>query len=251
MCFPPCFGFIPARYGSSRFPGKPLASILGKPMFWHVWSRACQCSRFTGVHVCTDDERIASAAERLGVPCVMTREDHPNGSSRVYEAAMLLGVPGDAVVVNIQGDEPALEPSMLDSLITPFRDADVSAATLACPMDREEAASPDRVKVALDVNGNALYFSRSAIPFERDADAGRPSPYLLHVGIYAYRMRILARYIALPPSPLEELEKLEQLRFLENGIAMRVMLTAHRAHGVDRPEDIERILPLMAAQRPD
>lgn len=244
MAFPPCYGFIPARYESTRFPGKPLAEILGKPMFLHVWERAMRCGRLTGVHLCTDDARIMNAAASCGVPCLMTRGDHPNGSSRVYEAARALGVPENAVVVNIQGDEPALEPSMLDALLQPFAEPDVMASTLACPIDREEAALPDRVKVVRDARGNALYFSRSPIPFERDGKSGA-SPYLLHVGIYAYRMGTLAAYTALPPMPLEELESLEQLRLLENGIPMRVMVTNHRSHGVDRPEDIEHILPLM------
>jgi len=244
MAFPPCYGFIPARYESTRFPGKPLADILGKPMFLHVWERAMQCGRLATVHLCTDDARIMDAAASHNVPCLMTQRDHPNGSSRVYEAALALGVPENAVVVNIQGDEPALEPSMLDTLLEPFAEPDVAASTLACPIDREEASLPDRVKVVRDVRGNALYFSRSPIPFERDGKTGA-SPYFLHVGIYAYRMGTLARYTALPPTPLEGLESLEQLRLLENGIPMRVMITSHRSHGVDRPEDIEGILPLM------
>ncbi len=245
MAFPLCFGFIPARYASTRFPGKPLADILGKPMFWHVWERSMRCGRFAGVHLCTDDARIAEAATALGVPCLMTRGDHANGSSRVYEAATALQVPDDAVVVNIQGDEPALDPAMLDGLLDPFADPEVLAATLACPIGREEAQLPDRVKVVRDRRGNALYFSRSPVPFERNGGDGA-SPYLLHVGIYAYRMRTLAAYVALEPTPLESAESLEQLRFLENGVPMRVAVTHHRSHGVDSPGDIERILPLMA-----
>ena len=217
-------------------------------MFWHVWSRAKQCALLTGVHLCTDDARIADAAARLGVPCIMTDKNHANGSSRVHEAARSLAVPDDAVVVNIQGDEPALAPSMLDTLLAPFSDAAVRAATLACPVSRPEAMLPDRVKVVLDRAGNALYFSRCAIPFERNGNDADPSPYLLHVGIYAYRMRTLSEYTRLSPTPLEETEKLEQLRLLENGIPMRVSITEHRSHGVDSPEDIARILPLMAAQ---
>lgn len=244
MAFPPCYGFIPARYESTRFPGKPLVEILGKPMFLHVWERAMRCGRLSGVHLCTDDTRIMDAAASYGVPCLMTRRDHPNGSSRVYEAALALGVPECAVVVNIQGDEPALEPSMLDALLEPFAERDAVASTLACPIDREEAVLPDRVKVVRDRRGNALYFSRSPIPFERGGESGA-SPYLLHVGIYAYRMGTLAAYTALPQAPLEGLESLEQLRLLENGIPMRVMVTNHRSLGVDRPEDIERLLPLM------
>lgn len=244
MATPTCFGFIPARYDSTRFVGKPLADIMGKPMFWHVWKRASACGAVSSVHVCTDDARIMDAAVSLGVPCLMTDRDHPNGSSRVFEAARMLRVPEEAVVVNIQGDEPALASAMLDALLEPFSDDAVQTATLACPIGRDEALMQDRVKVVRDVAGNALYFSRAPIPFERNA--ADPSPYLLHVGIYAYRMRALAAYTALPPSPLEEMESLEQLRFLENGIPMRVAVTSHRSHGVDRPEDIERILPLMA-----
>ena len=245
MALPSCFGFIPARYESSRFPGKPLADIMGKPMFWHVWHRASRCAALTSVHLCTDDSRIMEAAASLDVPCLMTRNDHSNGSSRVFEAATALRVPEDAVAVNIQGDEPALESAMLDALLAPFADASVACATLACPIERDEALLPDRVKVVCDATGNALYFSRSPIPFERNANAEKTSPHLLHVGIYAYRMRVLAAYTKFPPTPLEEMESLEQLRLLENGIPIRVAVTNHRSHGVDRPEDIARILPLM------
>lgn len=244
MKIPRYFGFIPARYASTRFPGKPLADILGKPMFWHVYTRAKACGLFSGLHLCTDDERIARAAADLAVPCVMTRADHENGSSRVFEAASATGVAGDAVVVNIQGDEPAIASAMLAALLPPFADESVRAATLACPMGAEEAALPDRVKVVTALNGDALYFSRAPIPFDRDGKGNVP-PFYLHVGIYAYRMRTLERYVSLPPSPLEEAEKLEQLRLLENGIPVRVVVTEHRSHGVDRPEDIEKILPLL------
>lgn len=247
MPFPPCFGFIPARYASSRFPGKPLAEILGKPMFQHVWERAMRCARLANnVYLCTDDTRIADAASRRAVPCLMTRVDHENGSSRVREAARILQVPDNAVVVNIQGDEPALAPAMLDALLEPFADPRVEVATLACPIGREEAALTGRVKVVRDNHGDALYFSRAMIPHERDGAGEGASPYLLHVGVYAYRMCALDAYTALPPSPLEMLESLEQLRFLENGIPIRVAVTGHRSHGVDSPEDIEKILPLLA-----
>ncbi|GHV51863.1 3-deoxy-manno-octulosonate cytidylyltransferase [Deltaproteobacteria bacterium] len=214
-------------------------------MFWHVWNRARQSARIAGVTLCTDDERIASEAAKWQVPCVMTRADHPNGSSRVYEAAAQSGIPEDAVVVNIQGDEPALAPAMLDTLLLPFNEEETLASTLACPISREEALLPDRVKVVCDRQGNALYFSRAPIPFEQKANPRQTSPYLLHVGIYAYRLRVLADYTRLAPSPLEELESLEQLRLLENRIPMRVMTTTHRSHGVDRKEDIGHILPLM------
>ncbi len=245
MTFPDCYGFIPARYASTRFPGKPLADILGKPMFWHVWNRASQCTRLKSVSVCTDDARIAEAAEKLGVPCVMTRADHACGSDRVCEAARHLNLPPDAVVVNIQGDEPALAPAMLDELLAPFSDAAVQAATLALPVGREEAESFDRVKVVLDTQKNALYFSRALIPHDRENASVDTLPYLLHIGLYAFRMHLLERYTALAPTFLERREKLEQLRLLENGIPMRVSITRHRSHGVDTPEDLRDILPLM------
>ena len=244
MTFPACFGFIPARYASTRFPGKPLADILGKPMFWHVWARASMCERLRSVTVCTDDVRIAQAAAALNVPCVMTRGDHPNGTARVHEAAVAAGVPAGAVVANIQGDEPALVPSMLDDLLEPFVEEAVLASTLAAPMGMEEARSLDRVKVVRSLAGDALYFSRSPIPCDREGNTSGEG-FLLHVGLYAYRMAVLARYVSLPPSPLEGREKLEQLRLLEYGIPMRVALTRHRSHGVDRPEDLGAILPLM------
>lgn len=244
MKLPECFGFIPARYESSRFPGKPLADILGKPMFWHVYTRAKACALFSGVYLCTDDIRIADVAKQHGVPCIITRKDHENGSSRVFEAASFLGIAHNAVVVNIQGDEPALASDMLDALLSPFEDENVLSTTLACPIDAEEAALADRVKVVRAMNGDAMYFSRSPIPFDRDA-CGNGSPFLLHVGIYAYRMRVLERYTQMAPTPLEGLEKLEQLRLLENGVSMRVVITNHRSHGVDRPEDIAKILPLL------
>lgn len=241
-----CYGIIPARYASSRFPGKPLAEILGRPMFWHVYDRARRCAAFDEVALATDDARTADAANVLGVPCVMTAEHHPSGTDRVHEAAMRLGVPDDAVVVNIQGDEPALDPRMLDQLVAPFADASVRVATLAMALSAQEAQSPDRVKVVVVANGDALYFSRADIPFVRDGDVGGDTAGRLgHIGLYAFRMEALRRFTQLPPSRLEQTEKLEQLRLLENGIAIRVVPTTYRTHGVDRPEDIDVIINLL------
>ncbi len=255
---PVIYGIIPARYGSSRFEGKPLADILGKPMFWHVYQRAKRCAAFCEVVLATDDERIAAAAEALGVPCVMTASDHASGTDRVYEAACKLGVAADAIVVNIQGDEPALDPRMLDQLVEPFaHDAHLQTATLAQTLTAEEAASPDRVKVVMAANGDALYFSRSMIPYVRDGQSasqassdslpnGASHPiYWGHIGLYAFRMTALEQFTKLAPSHLEKLECLEQLRLLENGITMRVVPTEYRTHGVDRPEDITYILNLL------
>ena len=244
MPFPECFGFIPARYASTRFPGKPLADILGRPMFWHVWSRAKECPLLRAVTLCTDDERIADAARALGVPCAMTRPDHAAGTDRIHEAALAANIPAHAVVVNIQGDEPALDPAMLEELLGPFADPSVQVATLALPIRGDEAASPDKVNVVVDTAGNALYFSRARIPWDREA-GDCAQPYLLHIGLYAFRMETLARFVALPQSALELREKLEQLRFLENGIPVRVVQTDRQSRGVDRPEDIEAVLPFM------
>lgn len=236
---PTCHGIIPARYGSTRFPGKALADIQGRPMFWHVWSRASQCPDLASVTLATDDRRIADAAEGLGVPVVMTSSAHESGTDRVFEAASILKLPDDSVVVNIQGDEPALRPHMLSELVRPFfaeGGGAVRVSTLARPISAAEAALPDRVKVVRDLAGNALYFSRSPIPYNRD---GETAPeYLVHIGLYAFRHEALRIYTSLGPSFLERTEKLEQLRLLENGIQIRVELTEGRSLGVDSPQDL-------------
>jgi 3-deoxy-manno-octulosonate cytidylyltransferase (CMP-KDO synthetase) len=253
ITLPPCYAIIPARYDSSRFPGKPLAKILGVPMCVRVHQRAAKCARFSKVVIATDDARIMDAAAAWGVPALLTARDHQSGTDRVLEAARLLGAEPDAVVVNVQGDEPALEPAMLDELLAPFagaRGAEVLAATLATPMTRAEAASPDRVKVVLDAFGRALYFSRAEIPFRRDdvpVEDGEAGP-LLHLGLYAFRMATLERFAALPVSRLERTEKLEQLRLLENGIPLHVAVTQHKCHGVDRPEDIAHLENILREQ---
>lgn len=240
----PCFGIIPARYHSSRFPGKPLAEIHGKPMFWHVYQRASQCPHFDRVVLATDDERIANSAQQHDVPVVMTRANHPSGTDRVYEAAMALHAGEDAIIANIQGDEPALNPMMLTELVSPFlEDECVRVTTLAHTITKEEALPADKVKVTTTACGDALYFSRAPIPFCRDEE--RAKPYLGHIGLYAFRMSALKQFTMLPPSPLESTEKLEQLRLLENNIPIRVVTTKHKTHGVDRPEDIDIILNLL------
>ncbi len=239
-----CFGLIPSRYGSTRLPGKPLANIAGKPLFWHVWNRARQCPELESVTLATDDTRIAEAAANLGVPCVMTGADHQSGTDRIHEAARLLGLPLDAVVVNIQGDEPLVEPSLVSALLAPFAEAKVRVTTVVSPISMERAQNPNQVKAVLDKAGNALYFSRAAIPFVRNADAD--PGYLGHIGLYAFRMDALRDFVSLPPSRLEGLEKLEQLRFLENGIPIRAVRVDHHAPGIDTPEDLERVRALFA-----
>ncbi len=239
---PKCYGIIPARYRSTRFPGKPLADILGRPMFWHVFERARQCPELSQIVLATDDDRIISAAKELEVPVVMTRDDHPSGTDRVLEAAVLLRVPKNAVVVNIQGDEPALDPAMLTDLVRPFTDPEVRVTTLARKIDLKEAKNPDRVKVVFAKDGRALYFSRSPIPHPRD---GQVDQFYGHIGLYAFRMSILKQFVVLNPSRLETIEKLEQLRLLENGIPIHVVVTDYLSIGVDRPDDIKTVSKIL------
>lgn len=244
--FPECHGIIPARYESSRFPGKPLAKINGKPMFWHVYDRACKCPQMTSVTLATDDTRIFEAAETLNVPVVMTGNAHQSGTDRVLEAARLLEIDTDAVVVNIQGDEPCLEPEMLTELLTPFEMDHVRVTTLATPIGHDQAESPDRVKVVRAQNGRALYFSRAMVPFDRDEKVHGT---LLHIGLYGFRMDALKRFGELDPSPLEMREKLEQLRLLEDGIDIYVTETRHTCHGVDRPDDLDKVKRILENDR--
>jgi len=244
--FPACYGIIPARYKSHRFPGKPLADILGKPMFYRVYERAAACPLLKKVWLATDDQRIYDAAIALDVPVVMTDPDHPSGSDRIMEAARVLGLEDDAVVVNIQGDEPALDPDMLSKLVEPFIAPDIQVTTLARIIDATQAENPDRVKVVRSNKGFALYFSRSKIPFIRDIEQ-TDTDYLLHIGIYAYRISALKSFTALLPSPLENIEKLEQLRLLEAGIPIYVVMSDYLGFGVDRPEDLQLILRQLQA----
>ncbi len=243
---PKCYGIIPVRYKSTRFPGKPLADILGKPMFWHVFNRARLCPELTSVMLATDDDRIFSAAEKLDVPVIMTRDDHKSGSDRVLEAAESLKVPQDAVVVNIQGDEPTLKPSIISDLIVPFKNPDVLVTTPIRKITSEEAENPDIVKVVFTLNGKALYFSRSPIPCAR---GNQGSEFYGHIGLYAFRMNALRQFVALQPGRLERTEKLEQLRFLENEIPVHVLVTKHRSIGVDRPDDIEKVSKILKKER--
>lgn len=245
------YGIIPARYDSSRFPGKPLADILGKPMFWHVFQRARLARNpenraeplFQKVVLATDDQRIFKTAEYLHVPCLMTSSKHPSGTDRVYEAAKKLCVKNESIIVNIQGDEPALDPYMLEELVQSFADSHVRVSSLARFIDQERAPSPNQVKVVLATNGDALYFSRSVIPCAKNALAEKN--FLGHIGLYAFRMEALEKFVTLAPSYLEKVEGLEQLRFLENGIPIRMTITNRRSHGVDTPQDIEIVRKLL------
>ena len=243
---PKCYGIIPARYRSTRFPGKSLADINGRPMIWHVYTQAAKCRDLSSVVLATDDERIRSEADKWKIPVVMTRTDHPSGTDRVLEAAVKISVPADAVVVNIQGDEPALEPAMIAELLCPFSKQDAQAATLAREINTAEAANPDIVKVVFNGDGRALYFSRSLIPHHRNT---REHRYYGHIGIYAFRMATLKKFVTLRPSRLEITEKLEQLRLLENNLPIHIVLTKHQSIGVDRPEDIETVSRIIMAKK--
>jgi 3-deoxy-manno-octulosonate cytidylyltransferase (CMP-KDO synthetase) len=238
-------GLIPARFASNRFPGKVLAELGGKPLVQHVVERAGQARLLDEVAVATDDRRVLEAVQGFGGKAYLTSPAHPSGTDRIAEVARDLVCD---IVVNIQGDEPLLDPSVIDSAVEPLvREPSVRMATLGCPLGLEEAADPNRVKVVVDREGFALYFSRARIPYTRDGfPAGGMSPYLLHVGLYVYRRETLLALSGLPPTPLEQLERLEQLRALENGVRIRVVVTRHSSIGVDTPEDLERVRRMLA-----
>ena len=226
---------IPARYDSTRFPGKALANLDGHPMIEHVYRRASAAALVHGTIVATDDERIARAVAGFGGAVVMTRRDHTSGTDRIAEVVAALPC---RVVVNVQGDEPLLEPSTIDAAVQPLLDdATLEMSTLCRPFtDPHEFTSPHVVKVVCDNRGRALYFSRALIPGSS-----------AHVGLYVYRRDVLLRLAALPPVPQEDAEKLEQLRAVVHGIGIRVIETRHASAGVDTPEDLERVRQLMAA----
>jgi 3-deoxy-manno-octulosonate cytidylyltransferase (CMP-KDO synthetase) len=245
---------IPARFDSTRLPGKPLADIAGKPMVVRVAERAMQ-SGASRVVVATDDERVRAAAASYGVTACMTRHDHATGTDRLAEAAAALDLPDHEIVVNVQGDEPLLEPALMRSMAALLAArADASMATACHPIvDAAEAFSPNVVKVVLDAAGNAMYFSRATIPWARDAFARTRDtlpeglPIYRHYGLYAYRASFLRAYPGLAPSPLERCEALEQLRALWHGYKIAVEITQGTpAPGIDTPEDLARVRMLFA-----
>jgi 3-deoxy-manno-octulosonate cytidylyltransferase (CMP-KDO synthetase) len=231
---------VPARYASTRFPGKPLADIAGKPMVVRVCERAAQ-SGAASVHVATDDDRISDAVKQHGFAVVPTRTDHPSGTDRIAEAARRLNLADDAVVVNVQGDEPLIDPLLVAAVARRVAEGPPASMASAChPIgDEAEMANPNVVKVVLDARGYALYFSRARIPFPRHAG----TPTYRHAGLYAYRAGFLHEYAGLPPSPLEHAEALEQLRALWHGHRI-AMVTSEAAlpPGVDTREDLEAVL---------
>lgn len=237
---------IPSRYGSSRFDGKPLAFIAGVPMIQRVVESASRAENVDQVVVATDDRRIADAVTAFGGQVVMTSVENRSGTDRVAEAAETLGLNADDIVINIQGDQPLLDPRCLDALIAPFlgETARVQMATLVYRIVREcEITDPKDVKVVFDSHFNALYFSRAPVPWARDG--GRDHDTYKHLGVYAYTVAYLQTFRRLPSGRLESIEKLEQLRALEHGHDIRVVVTPYDSPEVDLPEDIPRIEQLL------
>lgn len=225
---------IPARFGSTRFPAKILAAQTGRPLVQHVVDQVRQCRLVREVIVATDDQRIVEGLRPFETRCVITSTEHQSGTDRVAEVARGLK---DEIVVNVQGDEPEIDPEVIDSLIDRMRNSSDDLATPAAPFPAgSDPTNPNLVKVVSTLEGRALYFSRSAIPFYRDSTAGGRQSYDLHLGVYAFRREFLLKFAAWPPSPLEQAEKLEQLRALEHGAAIYVLKVAAATHGIDTPQ---------------
>ncbi|NCC85759.1 MAG: 3-deoxy-manno-octulosonate cytidylyltransferase, partial [Clostridia bacterium] len=234
---------IPARYASTRLPGKPLAMIAGKPMIQHVYERACRAVIPQEVVVATDSDIVAETVKGFGGKVMMTSPDHPSGTDRLAEVALSYG--DIDVIVNVQGDEPMIPPEVIDRLAQAFEDdEDLNMATLKTLMGEEDYNNPNAVKVVTDQNGYALYFSRSLLPYPRNKTAD--FKVYKHVGIYAYRRSFLLSYAAFEPTPLEQIEGLEQLRALENGQRIKVLESKFQGIGIDTPEDLAAINTLFA-----
>jgi 3-deoxy-manno-octulosonate cytidylyltransferase (CMP-KDO synthetase) len=236
-------GIIPARYSATRLPGKPLADICGKPLIQYVYEQARKSGLLEDVIVATDDERILEAVEEFGGKAVMTSPSHPSGTDRCAEVARQIDCD---FVINIQGDEPLIPPEVIDKVAEALMESDeeipmTSAATLA---NKEERENSNVVKVVTDQKGIALYFSRSPIPFYRNQVA----PTLRHIGIYGYRKDFLLKFVSLPQTPLEKTESLEQLRALEHGFKIKIVLVDYSPVGVDTPEDLERVRKLLGCR---
>ncbi|MEM7228973.1 MAG: 3-deoxy-manno-octulosonate cytidylyltransferase [Planctomycetota bacterium] len=237
---------IPARYASERFPAKMLADATGWPLIRHTYEQASRAALVDRVIVAADDERIADAVRGFGGEVIMTRVDHPNGTSRIAEVAEQLET---SIIVNVQGDEPDIDPAVIDEAVRTLRHADdCPIGTIASPFaDDEDPANPNIVKVVISRSGRAMYFSRAFIPHARD---GGPVSVLKHIGLYVYRRAFLAQYVALPATPLEQAERLEQLRVLEHDIPMVVGRAHARHHGIDTPEQYDAFVARWSAANP-
>jgi 3-deoxy-manno-octulosonate cytidylyltransferase (CMP-KDO synthetase) len=236
---------IPARYHATRLPGKPLALIAGKPMIEHVYARASAARLVDTVVVATDDARIMEAVEAFGGTAVMTRTDHPSGTDRLAEVVTLSPFDIYTTIVNLQGDEPMLDPASVDAAVAPLlADPGIAMGTLRTTLAQGDAHNTNVVKVVVDLSGTALYFTRAAIPYTRP---GHPEAHAWrHLGLYVYRRDTLLRLAQLPPTPLEQAEGLEQLRALEHGIRIHTVEVPHASPSVDTPDDLTRVRALMA-----
>ncbi|MBQ3878048.1 MAG: 3-deoxy-manno-octulosonate cytidylyltransferase [Prevotella sp.] len=243
-------GIIPARYASTRFPGKPLAMLGGKPVIQRVYEQVK--SVLGQAWVATDDERILQAVEAFGGQAVMTRSDHKSGTDRIEEAAQKIGTTAD-VIINVQGDEPFIQRSQLQTIIHLFDDPATQIGTIGKPFESmEQVLNPNSPKIVCDVRGYAMYFSRSVIPFVRGQEQDSwltHFPYLKHLGLYAYRRSVLHEITQLPQSPLELAESLEQLRWLQNGYRIKVGLSDVETVGIDTPEDLARAEAFLSAEK--
>ena len=238
-------GIIPARYGSSRFPGKPLIDLKGKSMIQRVYENAKQSIYLSQVIVATDDQRIYDHVKSFGGEVMMTSEVHPSGTDRCGEIAKKIYAD---VVVNIQGDEPLLNAAQIDAMLPAFEDPSVQIATVASPqITLEDINNPNRVKVVVDLNGNAMYFSRSPIPntFHANEEGKNNYPFLKHIGLYAFRKPSLTHLVTLPRTLLEQTESLEQLRWMYYGYQVRVVKTPIETPNIDTPEDVQKVLDLL------
>ena len=238
-------GIIPARWGSTRFPGKPLHAIAGKPLIQHVWERCQEAECFDQTIIATDDQRILRAGVSFGAEVAMTSAKHSSGTDRIAEVAKQLR--NASIIFNIQGDEPLIDPRLLRQLVEELKaEQRLAIITAAIRMTPEEAENEHNVKVVLDTKGDALYFSRSRIPFARGTGSIN---YFKHLGIYGYRRRALLEFVGRPPSRLEEAEHLEQLRALENGVKIRVVISESAAIGVDTLADAMEVERLIAGRK--
>lgn len=239
---------IPARLGSTRFPRKVLADRTGRPLIQHVWERAGRSRSVQRVVIATDSVEVRSAVAEFGGECLMTRADHPNGTSRLAEASEILGLRDFDIVVNVQGDEPEIEPEAIDAAVEAMCASGAGIATVASPFSAgEDPSNPNIVKVVIRRDGGAMYFSRSLIPHARVG--GTPVAPLKHVGMYVYLVSVLKRYVELPPSPLEMCEMLEQLRLLDNGYRMAVAVRDVRTTGIDTPDQYDAFVARWNAGR--
>jgi 3-deoxy-manno-octulosonate cytidylyltransferase (CMP-KDO synthetase) len=238
-------GIIPARWGSTRFPGKALHGIAGKPLIRHVWERCVEADCFDQIVIATDDMRIAEVGFNFGAEIALTAADHPSGTDRVAEVARKLKKA--TIIVNVQGDEPLVDPSLLQRLVRKLADnRNLPIVTAATPISLEDSLSEDNVKVVMDRLGNALYFSRSCIPFRRGANEVKT---FKHLGIYGFRRKALLDFVRMSPGALEQAEQLEQLRALENGLKIRVVVSEINSIGVDTPDDATEVERLILSRR--